>query len=596
MQIYLLAVNLFTLAALLLGLGNFTKESRGWRLLPLFLLVIIRSFTLIVSMTTLAPMQMARIIGTLEILSTFCILWTLAGWTFPWPKRSWVVTIGALLLAVLPYFPGWPVPPQIHNLILTLLGAVILAFNESGKIRWFHLTTPLCLALASFLALLDLMGVAWLVTLLAYVLFISAIHRDSIRVYQQLYFDQQRAAASLVQEALEMNREQRRWLEASELISAVPNLSQSMEHIVRSMAQLTQTEQAAIFILDPGLKQKQIRLATLYNPERPLHLSSHAEITVGVEDYAPLLEAIEKQQQLLVSPPQSYRLSPLYSLWHEDRTGPTLIQPLAVQGRPAGVLLLGNPVTSRPIREQDQRLCRTLAPQIATLVEHRRRYLQLEAEAETLAAGSSKKDNSSTSIVQFNSAPQFELVDVATIIDEAFQNIMPLIRLGELKLKRDIKDELPHLLADPHQLRQILDNLLANACHFTPPGGAIILKAWVQTGQANGLERSKLRIAVADSGIGIPLSEQQRIFDSNYQLKNQEAKSLSENLSGGGSHAAQTKGGPSVGTRPASSTSGLSTGLALVKKLVELHQGQIRVESVPGKGSIFYIDLPLPQN
>ncbi|MFN8458122.1 MAG: sensor histidine kinase [Anaerolineae bacterium] len=564
MQIYFLAVNLFALAALLLGLGNFTREARSWRLAPLFLLVIIRSLSLIVSMTTLAQSQIVSITGTLEVLSAFCILWTLAGWTFPWPKLGWISAAGTITLACLPFFPNWPVPIQLHLLIIALLSAVVLAFGESGKIRWFHLTTPLCLALAGFLVLLNLMGVAWLITLLAYVLFISAIHYDSIQVYQQLYFEQQRAAASLVQEALEMNREQRRWLEASELISAVPNLNQSMEHIVRSMAQLTQTEQAAIFMLDPSTKQKQIRLATLYSPERPLHLSTRDEITVGLEDYSPLQEAIEKQQQLVMSPQQSQRLTLLYSLWHEDRTGPTLLQPLTVQGRPAGVLLLGNPVTSRPIREQDQRLCRTLAPQIATLVEHRRRYLQLEAEAETLAAVTSKKDNSFNVMDQSSPRPQFEEIDIIIIIDEALHDIAPLIKQGELKLKRDIKDDLPRLKADPHYLRQILDNLLLNACQFTPPGGAIILKAWLQEDQVKGLERSKLRLAVADSGIGIPVAEQKRIFDPNYHLK--------------------------------SSSQTTERGLALVKKLVELHQGQIRVESVPGKGSIFYVDLPLTQN
>lgn len=560
MQIYFLAVNLFALAALLLGLGNFTKEARSWRLAPLFLLVIIRSLSLIVSMTTLPQSQIARAAGLLEVLSAFFILWALAGWAFPWPKPGWLSAGVTLLLVGLPFFPGWPAPIQLHTLIIALLSAVVLAFGESGKIRWFHLTTPLCLALASFLILLNLMGLAWLVTLLAYVLLISAIHFESIQLYQQLYFEQQRAAASLVQEALEMNREQRRWLEASELISAVPNLSQSMEHIVRSMAQLTQTEQAAIFMVDPGVSQRQIRLATLYNPQRPLHLSAREEIAVGLEDFSPLQEAIEKQQQVVISPHQSQRLTPLYSLWHEDRTGPTLIQPLAVQGRPAGVLLLGNPVTSRPIREQDQRLCRTLAPQIATLVEHRRRYLQLEAEAETLAAVTAKKNHV---IGEPDLRPQIAQADVTVIIDEALRNIAPLIQQGELKLKRDIKEDLPHLKVDPRHLRQILDNLLDNACQFTPPGGAIILKAWVQAKQTHEPERSVLRLAVADSGIGISAAEQQRIFDHDYHLKDSRAE---------------------------------DSGLALVKKLVLLYRGQIRVESVVGKGSIFYVDFPLTQN
>jgi signal transduction histidine kinase len=76
-----------------------------------------------------------------------------------------------------------------------------------------------------------------------------------------------------------------------------------------------------------------------------------------------------------------------------------------------------------------------------------------------------------------------------------------------------------------------------------------------------------LLLVVADNGVGIPRSEQKRIFDAFYQIKNQ---NVEEQI-------------------------GMGMGLAVVKDLVELHSGRVWVESVVGAGSTFYVSLPLTQ-
>jgi two-component system sensor histidine kinase BaeS len=163
--------------------------------------------------------------------------------------------------------------------------------------------------------------------------------------------------------------------------------------------------------------------------------------------------------------------------------------------------------------------------------------------------------------------PRFEEIDVKGIIDESLREIASLARLRELELKREIKQELPKIAADPKQVRRILDNLLSNACRFTPPGGRVTLRAWPQTERVGNSYRPQLCLSVADNGVGVAPSELKRVFDPFYQVKD---------------HRVDEEGG-------------MGMGLAVVKELVQLHNGRVWVESVPGEGSVFYVVLPLTQ-
>jgi signal transduction histidine kinase/HAMP domain-containing protein len=125
-----------------------------------------------------------------------------------------------------------------------------------------------------------------------------------------------------------------------------------------------------------------------------------------------------------------------------------------------------------------------------------------------------------------------------------------------IELKSDIDPRLGEIQADELRFKQILLNLLSNALKFTPPGGRVTVSARkTPTGT---------RIAVADTGIGIPADQQQAIFEEFRQV-----------------------GGDSSGRRE-----GTGLGLTLTRKFVELHGGVIRVQSAPGTGSTFAIELP----
>src|SRR2546422_7316456 len=110
--------------------------------------------------------------------------------------------------------------------------------------------------------------------------------------------------------------------------------------------------------------------------------------------------------------------------------------------------------------------------------------------------------------------------------------------------------------ADRGRLRQVLLTLLSNAIKFTTDGGRITLSAQV----AGDL----VRVAVSDSGIGIAPDDQQKLFQEFVQLDGS----------------------------PSRRYEGTGLGLALSKRLVELHGGTLGVESELGKGSTFWFTLP----
>lgn len=141
------------------------------------------------------------------------------------------------------------------------------------------------------------------------------------------------------------------------------------------------------------------------------------------------------------------------------------------------------------------------------------------------------------------------LKNVVTLIKERAQ------RHG-ITVSVDLASGLGSIRADERKLKQIMLNLLSNAVKFTPDGGAITVVA-KQVGQM-------FEIAVADTGAGIAPEDLPTVFEEFKQ----------------------------VGSDSARKAEGTGLGLPLAKKFVELHGGEIRVESKPGAGSTFTVVLP----
>jgi len=150
-----------------------------------------------------------------------------------------------------------------------------------------------------------------------------------------------------------------------------------------------------------------------------------------------------------------------------------------------------------------------------------------------------------------------EKVDFVTLLQEIFIDLQPIVEQKSLALWLDIPEGLPVIESDSAKVRQILANLLSNAAKFTERGKIMV---WAEAApQWGGVE-----IAVQDTGVGIPKEELPKIFDRFHQVDGS---------------ATRTFGG-------------VGLGLSIVKEVVGLLGGEIRVESEVGKGSTFTLFLP----
>ena len=149
-----------------------------------------------------------------------------------------------------------------------------------------------------------------------------------------------------------------------------------------------------------------------------------------------------------------------------------------------------------------------------------------------------------------------EFVQLEGILRYTIDMLDGQIQSKQLIVHTDIGPALPALRAHPIRLRQVLDNVVGNAIKYSRANGEIQISIHSQEDQ--------VILQVTDQGPGIPASDQPHIFDKFYR-----------------------------GTNISSDVEGSGLGLAIVKNIVENHQGRIWVESTEGKGSSFFIVLPV---
>jgi PAS domain S-box-containing protein len=148
-------------------------------------------------------------------------------------------------------------------------------------------------------------------------------------------------------------------------------------------------------------------------------------------------------------------------------------------------------------------------------------------------------------------------MDVAPQVRTVVSTLQNQASAKRQSLTAAIPDDLPKVYADPNRFIQILTNLVSNASKFTGPDGDIAIRA--------GVDGDAVRFEVSDSGAGMTLEEQSRLFTRFYRVRNR---------------ASERAGGTGLG-------------LAICKALVEAQGGDIGVISAPGAGSTFFFTLPI---
>ena len=146
-------------------------------------------------------------------------------------------------------------------------------------------------------------------------------------------------------------------------------------------------------------------------------------------------------------------------------------------------------------------------------------------------------------------APQKQTLDMNRLVADTMRLFEPQFTKAQIAAKADLEPNLPTISADPEQMTRVLRNLVLNAIDAMPQGGALRVKTAPRDGG--------IRMEISDTGQGLTPEECDRLFTPYYTTK----------------------------------THGTGLGLAIVQSVISDHQGRISVESQPGKGTSFRIDL-----
>lgn len=147
--------------------------------------------------------------------------------------------------------------------------------------------------------------------------------------------------------------------------------------------------------------------------------------------------------------------------------------------------------------------------------------------------------------------PLFNEVDLAEIVEESLNTLQLNAEQHKIKLNLQLEKCIVH--GNREMLKELVDNLVVNAIFYNSPGGYVLIKV--------GTDNGRQKLLVKDNGIGIPATEQGKIFQRFYRVDKSRSKA----------------------------TGGTGLGLAIVKHIVELHSAEIILDSTPGVGTSFTI-------
>lgn len=150
-----------------------------------------------------------------------------------------------------------------------------------------------------------------------------------------------------------------------------------------------------------------------------------------------------------------------------------------------------------------------------------------------------------------------EVFHIGSLLEDQVAFFQQAAAAKGLSLELDAVPGLPPVLANKRNMEEVFSNLITNAIHYTPENGKISILAVAV--------KKHLCVSITDTGFGIPAEDLPKIFDRFYRVKNEKTRYIT----------------------------GTGLGLPIVKSILDAHNGSIRVESEPDKGSTFYVYLPI---
>lgn len=152
---------------------------------------------------------------------------------------------------------------------------------------------------------------------------------------------------------------------------------------------------------------------------------------------------------------------------------------------------------------------------------------------------------------------RLEPTNIGVVIEEAVAGLLRVAQAKGIELSIQSPPRLPRIPADRDRLKQVFINLLDNAVKYCPEGSKVQVRLEI--------DGESMVVEVADDGPGIPEEDLPHIFEKMYRVEKERTRAVE----------------------------GSGLGLSIVKRIVELHGGQIAVESTVGKGTAFRVRLPL---
>ncbi|MCY3743375.1 MAG: ATP-binding protein [Candidatus Poribacteria bacterium] len=275
----------------------------------------------------------------------------------------------------------------------------------------------------------------------------------------------------------------------------------------------------------------EIRLGNLTEPE--------AEVTVVPvatgEEYVVVIHDVSKERQL-----ERIRADFVANVSHELRTPLTTIRGYAET-------LLSEDATRTKTQEQF----------IVKILNHASRLSRLVSDLLELSRLESGD-------VELKRTP----CHLNTFYEPILDVFEPILEESELVLKWEVPESLPKVSVDHQLFMQVLVNLIDNAIKYTPDSGTITVSAELRTSEAfegSNITAAEIIMDIKDTGIGIPMESQPRVFERFYRVDKGRAREMG----------------------------GTGLGLAIAKHIVLRHNGRIWLESTLGEGSVFHVAIPL---
>ncbi len=274
----------------------------------------------------------------------------------------------------------------------------------------------------------------------------------------------------------------------------------------------------------------EIRLGNITEPE--------AEVTVvpvaAGEEYVIVIHDVTKERQL-----ERIRADFVANVSHELRTPLTTIRGYAET-------LLNEDATRTKTQEQF----------VVKILNHASRLSRLVSDLLELSRLESGD-------VELKRTP----CHLNTFYEPILDVFEPILEESELVLKWEVPASLPQVSVDQQLFMQVLVNLIDNAIKYTPDSGTITVSAEICTSDAfegSNIPAKEIIVEIKDTGIGIPMESQSRVFERFYRVDKGRAREMG----------------------------GTGLGLAITKHIVLRHNGRIWLESSLGEGSVFHVAIP----